>query len=113
MEAGESGDKRTKKLATAIEVVILYIIFCLVGTGLEWGYGTYWDAVGGAPWVYHDSWLHHTSLEGIPLWGFGGLICVSIYNAVTRRNIKLLSGMVISLVLAALWILFYSKVLQL
>ena len=94
------------------EYIILYLIFCLVGAGLEWSYGTYWDVVGVTPWTYRGSWLHYTSLEGIPLWGFGGLICVSIYRAFTRRNVKLLSGAVISMVLAALWILIYSGMLQ-
>ncbi len=112
MTAGESGDRRTKKLPLAVEVIILYVVFCIVGAGLEWCYGTFWDTVGVAPWGYPDSGLRYTSLEGLPLWGLGGLICVSIYTAVSRRNAKWLFGMLISLVLAALWILFYSKVLQ-
>jgi len=94
------------------DYIILYLIFCLIGAGLEWGYGAFWDVVGVAPWTYHNSWLHYTSLEGIPLWGFGGLICVSVYTAVTQRSVKLLFGMVISMVLAALWILLYSAVFQ-
>jgi hypothetical protein len=112
MEAGESRDRWRKRLNEAIKVVVLYLIFCLIGAGIEWGYGAFWDIVGVTPWVYPYSWLHYTSLEELPLWGFGGLICVSIYIAVTRKNIKLLFGMVISLVLAALWILFYSNVFQ-
>ena len=112
MEAGESRDRWRKRLNEAITVVVLYLIFCLIGAGLEWCYGAFWDIVGVTPWVYTDYWLHYMSLECLPLWGFGGLICVSIYIAVTRRNIKLLFGMVISLVLAALSILFYSNVFQ-
>ena len=110
--AGESGDKQTRRLHPAVEVIILYVVFCIVGAGLEWCYGTFWDVVGVAPWVYPDSWLRHTSLEGVPLWGLGGMICVSIYKAAARRNAKWLLGMLISLVLAVLWIFIYSKVIQ-
>ena len=92
--------------------IILYLIFCLIGAGLEWCYGAFWDVVGVTPWTYPNSWLHYTSLEGLPLWGFGGLICVSIYEAVTRRSVKLLFGAVTPLVLGALWILLYSNVFQ-
>ena len=92
--------------------IILYFIFCIIGAGLEWFYGTFWDVVGVTPWIYPNSWLHYTSLEGLPLWGFGGLICVSIYTAVRQRSVRLLSGAAISLVLAALWILLYSSVFQ-
>ena len=92
--------------------LILYPVFCLVGTGFEWFYGVFWDMVGVAPWIYPKSWLHYTALEGVPLWGFGGLVCVSIYLAVTQRNVKLLSGAVVSVALAALWILLYSSLLQ-
>ena len=92
--------------------VILFFIFCLIGAGLEWFYGAFWDVVGVTPWTYPNSWLHYTSLEGLPLWGFGGLICVSIYTAFTRRSVRLLFGAAISLVLAALWILLYGSVFQ-
>ena len=105
-------DKLRKKLSLTIEVAILYLIFCLIGAGLEWGYGAFWDVVGNTPWTYPNSWLHYTSLEGLPLWGLGGFLCISVYRAVTRRNIKLLFGMVIPLVLAALWILLYSNLFQ-
>lgn len=91
------------------DYVLLYLIFCLIGGGLEWCYGAFWDVVGVAPWTYPNSWLHYTSLEGLPLWGFGGLICVSIYKAVTQRSAKLLLGMVIPLALVLLWILLYAS----
>lgn len=94
------------------DYIPLYLIFCLIGAGLEWGYGAFWDVVGVTPWLYPDSPLHYTSLEGLPLWGFGGLICVSIYKAVTQRKTKPLIGMVISLVLAALWILIYTQFVE-
>jgi len=94
------------------DYIILYILFCLVGAGLEWLYGAFWDVVGVTPWTYPDSPLGYTSLEGLPLWGCGGLICVSVYRAFTGRSVKMLSGMVISLVLAASWVLLYSTVFQ-
>jgi hypothetical protein len=112
MPAVENRDRQRKRWNGAVEIVFLYLIFCLVGAGLEWGYGAYWDMVGVTPWVYPDSWPHYTALETLPLWGFGGLICVSIYLTVKRRNIRWLSGILVSLVLAALWILFYSWVFQ-
>ncbi len=94
------------------DYITLYLIFCLIGAGLEWCYGVFWDIVGVTPWTYPKSELHYTSLEGLPLWGLGGLIYVFIYEAVTRRNAKSLFGAIIAMVLAALWILFYSQVFQ-
>ena len=91
--------------------LFLYLAFCLVGAGLEWGYGTFWSKVGVAPWVYPNSPLHYTSLEGLPLWGLGGLVSVSIYRAIVDRKAKRLLWAVIPLLLAALWIFFYSRVL--
>lgn len=82
----------------------LYLMFCVIGAGLEWCYGVLWDMVGTTPWIYPDSPLHYTSFEGIPLWGFGGLICVSVYQAFSKRKVRPLTGLVISLVLAAAWI---------
>ena len=93
------------------DYLILYPIFCLIGTSFEWCYGTLWNAVGTTPWMYTKSWLSYTSIEGIPLWGFGGLVCVSIYLSFNQRGVRLLSGAAISLVLAALWILLYSSLL--
>ena len=94
------------------DYIIMYPIFCLVGAGLEWCYGAFWDIVGVAPWTYPNSWLQYTSLEGLPLWGFGGLICVSIFLTIKQRSAKLLLGAGISLGLAALWILLYSSLFQ-
>lgn len=90
------------------DYIICYPVFCLVGAGLEWCYGAFWNAVGTAPWIYPNSCLHYTSFEGVPLWGFGGVLCVSIYRAITKRNSKLLLGAVISVALGALWIILYS-----
>ena len=84
--------------------VILYVIFCLIGAGLEWCYGTLWNVVGTTPWLYPDSPLRYTSFEGVPLWGFGGLVCVSVYNTVMRKEAKQLLGVIPSLLLAVLWI---------
>ncbi len=92
--------------------ITLFLVFCLIGAGLEWSYGAFWDVVGVTPWTYPKSGLHYTSLEGLPLWGFGGLICVSINEAVKRINIKSLSGAIICFLLSGLWILFYSHVFQ-
>ncbi len=89
--------------------IFLYLLFCLIGAGLEWAYGTFWSVVGVAPWIYPDSPLHYTSLEVLPLWGFGGLVCISIYKSIVDRVAKRLVGMIIPLVLAALWILLYSS----
>ena len=92
--------------------LVLYLVFCIIGAGLEWCYGAFWDTVGTAPWIYTDSPLHYTSLEGLPLWGFGGLVCVSVYRATTNRRAKLLLGTIVSVILAMLWIVFYSNVLE-
>ena len=86
----------------------LYLIFCVVGAGLEWGYGRFWSIVGTAPWIYADSPLKYTSLEGLPLWGFGGLICVSIYRSYSQRKKKPLLGLIPLLILAAVWIIVYE-----
>lgn len=88
--------------------LVLYLIFCLIGVALEWGYGTFWGLLDKTPWVYPDSPLRYTSLEGIPLWGFGGLICVSVYRAIVERKPRRLIVSLASLALAALWITVYT-----
>ena len=90
--------------------VILYVIFCLIGAGLEWCYGALWDVVGTAPWLYPDSPLRYTSFGGVPLWGFGGLVCVSVYNTVLRKEAKQLLGVIPSLLLAVLWIIIQGVI---
>ena len=90
--------------------VILYIIFCLIGAGLEWSYGALWNIVGTTPWLYPDSPLHYTSFEGVPLWGVGGLVCISIYNAIIKREVKQLLGVIPPLLLVVLWIIFYVAI---
>ena len=89
--------------------VALYLIFCVVGAGLEWCYGRLWGITGTTPWRYADSPLHYTSLEGVPLWGFGGLICVSIYQSFSQGKAKPLLGLIPLLILAAAWIVVYTQ----
>ena len=91
---------------------ILYLVFCVVGFGLEWCYGAFWDIVGVAPWSYPESFLHYTSLEGLPLWGFGGLVCISLYHTITEKKVKHLLEAAVSLILALLWIVLYSNIAQ-
>ena len=93
---------------TFIYCLILYFTLCIIGGGLEWCYGAFWNVVGTTPWIYPNSPLHYTSLEGLPLWGFGGLITVSVYLAVLQRKAKFLLAAIPPLVLAALWILIYT-----
>jgi len=90
--------------------VILYIIFCLIGAGLEWSYGALWNIVGTTPWLYPDSPLHYTSFGGVPLWGGGGLVCISVYNAIIKREVKQLLGVIPPLLLAVLWIISYGAI---
>ena len=89
--------------------VVFYFLYCIIGPILEWCYGAYWDMVGTTPWIYPDSPLRYASLEMVPLWGFGGLICASVYLAVTRQRAVFLLGTIPPLVLAALWILIYAR----
>jgi hypothetical protein len=95
-----------------IRIVVTYIAFCLVGAGLEWCYGAFWDVVGTAPWMYPNSPWRYTCLEGVPLWGFGGFVAIAVYRAVRDRSARRLLGAVVPLVLAALWILFCTLVLS-
>lgn len=48
--------------------------------------------------------------EILPLWGFAGLIVVSMYSTISQRNAKLLLDVLIPLALAALWIIIYSAI---
>ena len=89
--------------------LLLYVLFCLIGAGLEWCYGTFWSIVGIPPWIYPNSPVHFTSLEVLPLWGVGGLICVSVYQTVLQRKAGFLLGVIPLLILAALWILIYAR----
>lgn len=89
--------------------VIIFLVFAVVGPVLEWCYGKLWSITGSSPWVYPNSILEHTSFEGIPLWGFGGLIGFSIYRAILDRSLKRLLGAIIPLLLAVIWILLYSS----
>ncbi len=85
------------------------VVMCIVGTGLEWAYGAFWSLTGTTPWIYPESALRFTSLEVIPLWGFGGLVCAAIYEAIMRRIPHFLLLAIPPLILAALWILFWSR----
>lgn len=95
-------------LRASLEGAVLYVVFCFVGAALELSYGAFWSMVGAAPWIYPNSPLHHTSLAVLPLWGFGGLLCVSIYRALLRREVRFLLLTMPLVALAALWIFVYS-----
>lgn len=88
--------------------IVLYVIFCLVGAGVEWCYGAFWDLIGEPPWLYPESPLLYTSLDWMPLWGFAAFTIHPIYRSVTERKPKLLKGIVAPLALAMLWIAIYS-----
>ncbi len=92
-----------------MQYLTIYFVFCLIGFVLEWGYGMFWDIVGSTPWIYPNSILHYTSFEGIPLWGFGGVVCVLIYKAIIDRKPKRLLEAIIPLMLAAIWIVIYAQ----
>lgn len=91
-----------------INIIITYLALCFTGAALEWCYGTFWNLVGATPWIYPNSFLHYTSLEGIPLWGFGGFVAIAVYKAIRDRKTRELLGAVVPLVLAALWVLIYA-----
>jgi hypothetical protein len=99
-------------MAKVKDTLVLYVILCLVGTALEWAYGTLWSLCGQTPWIYPDSALRYTSFEGLPLWGMGGLICVTIYRAYNGRSWKLLIWAIPPMALAALWVIFHGFVIQ-
>lgn len=91
---------------------VLFLIFAVLGLFLEWGYGTLWSAVGICPWIYPDSPLLYSSLEGMPLWGFGGVFGISLYRALAKKRARELLGALISAALTVLWILFCALVLS-
>lgn len=92
----------------ASKSVVLYVVFCVVGAASELSYGAFWSMVGAAPWTYPSSSLHYTSLAVLPLWGLGGLLCVSLYRALLRRELRFLLLMIPLMALAISWILIYS-----
>ena len=87
----------------------LYLLFCLIGALLEWGYGAFWDLVGTCPWTYPDSPWRWTSPEGLPLWGVAGWLIISLYYAIGKRQARALYGVLACLVVAVLEILIISK----
>ena len=89
-----------------------FLTFCFLGPTLTWIFGTFWDMVGTTPWVYPNSPLHYTTLEIIPLWGFGAFIFASLYDAFTEREWRLVLGAILPLFLGILWVVFYSVILQ-
>ena len=91
-----------------ISIILYYLLFCLTGAGFEWCYGTLWSLVGIAPWIYPNSFLHYTSLEGIPLWGFGGFFIIAVHKAIHNKRPKELVVALVLLLLAALWIVIIS-----
>ena len=88
--------------------ISLYLIFCILGAALEYVFGVYWDTIGQSPWVYGESLTRYTSLKVIPLWGFSGLVSISIYRAFIEKKPRYLFGTVVSLALATAWISAYS-----
>jgi hypothetical protein len=99
-------------MAKTKDILVLYVILCLVGAILEWAYGTLWSLCGQAPWIYPNSIFRYTSLEGLPLWGLGGLICVTIYRTYSNRSWKIAMGIIPLLALAAIWVLIHGLVIQ-
>lgn len=85
-----------------------YIASCLIGAFLEWAYGTFWAVIGTAPWIYSNS-LHYTSLEGLPLWGLGAFVCISVYKAIFQRKARPLLGVILPTLLALFWIIVYTQ----
>jgi len=59
---------------------------------------------GTTPWIYPDSPFQYTSLEGLPLWGFGGLIIVMLYQSITEKTVEYIDGIMLCLLLAVLWV---------
>ncbi len=92
-----------------INIIIIYLALCFTGAALEYCYGAFWNVVGNTPWIYPLSFLHYTSLEGIPLWGFGGFIAIAVYRTIRKRRAKELLKAIIPLLLAVLWIVIYAN----
>lgn len=90
---------------------IIFLVFAMLGPIFEWCYGKLWSIIGSSPWVYPNSILEYTSFEGIPLWGFAGLISFSIYHAILDRKVERLLGAIFPMILAILWILIYSNLI--
>jgi hypothetical protein len=99
-------------MAKTRDILVLYIILCVVGAIVELAYGTLWSLCGQAPWIYPDSIMRYTSFECLPLWGLGGLICITIYRAYSNRSWRISAGIIPPLALAALWVLFHGLVVQ-
>ncbi len=93
-----------------MRLVSFYLSFCVIGAALEWAYGKFWSLVGKVPWVYPDSVFGYTSLEVIPLWGFGALVCIAVFSAIMLGRAKYLLYCLPPLILAALWIVIYEVV---
>jgi hypothetical protein len=80
-------------MAKTKDILVLYVILCLVGTILEWAYGTLWNLCGQAPWIYPNSVLRYTSFEGLPLWGLedsGGNYTATGFGSYMGVNSRLL-----------------------
>lgn len=88
--------------------LFVWFIFCLIGAGLELAYGAFWSLVGTTPWVYPNSPVHYTSLEGLPLWGLGAWVCISVYMAIQWRSSRALLGVIPPIILGVLWIAIYA-----
>ena len=99
-------------MTKAKDVLVLYVTLCLVGAILEWVYGALWSLCGQTPWLYPNSILQYTSFEGLPLWGLGGLICVTIYRTYRSQSWKVALWIIPLLALAALWVVLHGLVIQ-
>lgn len=86
----------------------IFAIFCVIGPILEWAYGKFWSVVGQSPWLYPSSPFEYTSLEGIPLWGLGGVLAAAVTHAIKQNNPRHLIVFAPTTVLAVIWILVYS-----
>jgi len=91
-----------------MKYIIFFVTFALVGAALEYAYGKLWSLFGAAPWIYPNSPLQYTSLEGMPMWGFGGLASIGIYKCITEKSARHIPKIIIPLGLSALWVLLYT-----
>ena len=68
--------------------VLLFVVFALYGTFMEWVVGVVWSRLGTCPYVYPRSPLLYTDLKMLPLWGVCGLQGVAIYLLLKERKLS-------------------------
>ncbi|MFC1979754.1 hypothetical protein ACFLVS_02655 [Chloroflexota bacterium] len=91
-----------------MKTLMLFVIFAVVCTFLEWAYGALWNLGAKAPWIYSDSpWLF-TSWKVIPLWGFGGLFVCEVYKTVKEHELMRLLWSALWLGLGALYVVIMA-----